>query len=192
MLHSQTPRLLVADDDRSVLAAYRLVLDKLADAASVENMFGLDSLEAELFGQAPRPKSNWRVTFVDQGLDAVNAVRYSLEDSDPYTAIFLDVRMPPGIDGYETARRIRALDDQVHMIVVSGFSDYSVEDFLKVAGPEHLFSYIPKPLWPDQLRKVARVLATETNHRVQLNSLRGPGGTGTEPGIRTGDPFDIV
>lgn len=192
MLHSQTPRLLVADDDRSVLAAYRLVLDKLTDAASVENMFGLDSLEAELFGQAPRPKADWRVTFVDQGLDAVNAVRYSLEDSDPYTAIFLDVRMPPGIDGYETARRIRALDDQVHLIVVSGFSDYSVEDFLKVAGPEHLFSYIPKPLWPDQLRKVARVLATETNHRVQLNSLRGNAGTGSGPAPGTGDTFDIV
>lgn len=192
MPHSQSPRLLVADDDRSVLAAYRLVLDKLADAAAVENMFGLDSLEAELFGQPPRPKADWRVTFVDQGIDAVNAVRYSLEDSDPYTAIFLDVRMPPGIDGYETARRIRALDNQVHLIVVSGFSDYSVEDFLKVAGPEHLFSYIPKPLWPDQLRKVARVLATETNHRVQLSSLRGKTGPGNEPAPGPGDTFDIM
>jgi CheY-like chemotaxis protein len=172
MLNTQTPRLLVADDDRSVLAAYRLVLDKLNDATAIENMFGLDSLEAELFGQQPRAKPNWRVTFVDQGLDAVNAVRYSREDADPYTAIFLDVRMPPGIDGYETAKRIRALDDQVHIIVVSGYSDYSVEDFLKVAGPAHLFSYIPKPLWPDQLRRVARVLALEANHRVQLNPMR--------------------
>lgn len=172
MLQTQSPRLLVADDDRSVLAAYRLVLDKLAGEADIENMFGLNALEAELFGQEPRPKTDWRVTFVDQGLDAVNAVRYSLDDCDPYTAIFLDVRMPPGIDGYETARRIREMDDQVHLIVVSGYSDYSVEDFLKVAGPEHLFSYISKPLWPDQLRKVARVLAAETNHRVQLNPLK--------------------
>ncbi len=64
------------------LAAYRLVLEKLADDSAIKNMFGLDSLEAELFGQAPRPKSEWRVTFVDQGLDAVNAVRYSLEDGE--------------------------------------------------------------------------------------------------------------
>jgi CheY-like chemotaxis protein len=169
---NKSPRLLVADDDRSVLAAYRLVLDKIADEGAIEHMFGLDNLEAELFGQAPRPKVEWRVTFVEQGIDAVNAVRYSLEDNDPYTAIFLDVRMPPGIDGYETAKRIRMLDEHVHLIVVSGYSDYSIEDFLKVAGPDHLFSYIPKPLWPEQLRKVARVLATESNHRVQLNPLR--------------------
>ncbi len=45
------------------------------------------------------------------------------------------------------------MDDQIHMIVVSGYSDYTVEDFLKVAGPEHLFSYIPKPLWPDNCAK---------------------------------------
>lgn len=192
MLRTQNPRLLVADDDRSVLAAYKLVLDKLADNAAVENMFGLDSLEAELFGQAPRPKPNWRVTFVDQGLDAVNAVRFALEDADPYTAIFLDVRMPPGIDGYETARRIRLLDDQIYIIVVSGYSDYSVEDFLKVAGPEHLFSYIPKPLWPEQLRKVARVLATESNHRRQLNSLRLSSGAGAGNGTGPADTFDIL
>lgn len=172
MPHTQSPRLLVVDDDRSVLAAYRLVLDKLAGDADIENMFGLNALEAELFGQAPRAKTEWRVTFVEQGLDAVNAVRYALEDSDPFTAIFLDVRMPPGIDGYETARRIRELDDQVHLIVVSGYADYSIEGFLKIAGPAHLFSYIPKPLWPDQLRKVARVLAAESNHRVKLNPLK--------------------
>lgn len=166
------PRLLVADDDRSVLAAYRLVLEKMDDGGTVENLFGLESLEAELFGEASPAQHHWRVTFAEQGIDAVNAVKWALDDNDPYAAIFLDVRMPPGIDGYETARRIRVIDPHVHIIVVSGYSDYSLEDFLKVAGPEHLFSFMPKPLWPEQLRKVARILAGESNHRVQLSPHR--------------------
>lgn len=168
----QKPRLLVADDDRSVLAAYRLVLEKIDDGGTVENLFGLGSLEAELFGEVSPAQHHWRVTFVEQGIDAVNAVKWALDDGDPYAAIFLDVRMPPGIDGYESARRIRALDPHVHIIVVSGYSDYTLEDFLKVAGPEHLFSFMPKPLWPEQLRKVARILSGESNHRVQLSPHR--------------------
>lgn len=168
----RTPRLLVADDDRSVLASYRLVLEKTRNENVVTDLFGLQDLEAELFGAAQPAKPEWRVAFVDQGLDAVNAIRWALDDGDPFAAVFLDVRMPPGIDGYETAQRIRWLDPKVHIVIVTGYSDYTMEDFLKVAGPEHLLSFMPKPLWPEQLRKIARVIATESNHRVQLNPLR--------------------
>lgn len=169
MKAARTSRLLVADDDRSVLAAYRLVLEKMDDSETVERLFGLRNLEAELFGGAPPAQNDWRVTFVDQGLDAVNAVKWALDDGDPYNAIFLDVRMPPGIDGFETAKRIRKLDPSIHIVVVSGFSDYSKEEFVRVAGPENVISFMPKPLWPEQLRQVARILAAEANHRVQLN-----------------------
>lgn len=172
MTAARSPRLLVADDDRSVLAAYRLVLEKMDDDGTVENLFGLEALESELFG-APVPRHpHWAVTFVEQGLDAVNAVKWAQDDGEPYTAVFLDVRMPPGIDGYETARRIRLLDPHLHIIVVSGFSDYTHEDFLRVAGPEHLLAFMPKPLWPEQLRRLARVLAGESNHRAQLSPHR--------------------
>jgi CheY-like chemotaxis protein len=172
MAQSATPRLLVVDDDLSVIAAYRLVLEKDDDFKSAKDMFGLDALESELFGTRSAAKHEWRVMFVDQGLDAVKAVQWALDDGDPYTAIFLDVRMPPGIDGYETAERIRKLDANVHIVVVSGYSDYTYEDFLEVAGPEHRLTFLPKPVWPDQLRKVARILATEKSHRAQLNPLR--------------------
>jgi DNA-binding LytR/AlgR family response regulator len=110
----------------------------------------------------------WRITFVDQGADAVKAVKWAIDDGEPYTAIFLDVRMPPGIDGYETAAKIRALDPDAHLVIVTGYSDYTYEDFLEVAGPERLLTYMSKPVWPDQLRKVARILATEKNHRATL------------------------
>lgn len=182
----QPHRLLVVDDDRSVLAAYRLVLEKMDGDETIQSLFGLESLEAELFGQNSPKQPHWRVTFVEQGLDAVNAVKWSIQDGDPYRAVFLDVRMPPGIDGYETARRIRLIDPHVHIIVVSGYSDYTEADFLKVAGPEALLSFMPKPLWPEQLRKLARVIASEKNHRVQLNPhrLQRPHEEPTAPAVK--------
>lgn len=155
------PRLLVVDDDLGVIAAYRLVLEKSTERRTVLDMFGLDALEKELFGAAPAEEAKWRITFLDQGIDAVNAVQWAIEDGDPYTAIFLDVRMPPGIDGYEVAEQVRKLDPNVHMVIVTGFSDFQYEDFLEIAGPADRLTYMPKPVWPDQLRNVARSLATK-------------------------------
>lgn len=173
MLPEQSPRLLVADDDTGVIAAYRLVLEKSEQSENVRELFGLDTLETELFGAQQTTKPNWRVTFVEQGLDAVAAIKWAIEDGDPFAGIFLDVRMPPGIDGYETARRIRLIDPNVHIVIVSGYSDYTLEDFVKVAGPENLLTIMPKPIWPDQMRKIATILAREAKpHRVQLSPLR--------------------
>jgi CheY-like chemotaxis protein len=168
---TRTPRLLVVDDDLGVIAAYRLVLEKAAERDTVTDLFGLNALEAELFAsnRVTEQHPAWRVEFLDQGNDAVSAVKWAIEDNDPYTAIFLDVRMPPGIDGYEAAERIRKIDANTHIVVVTGYSDYSYEDFLEIAGPVDRLTYMPKPVWPDQLRKIARILAGEKSHRSLLS-----------------------
>ena len=174
MSDQRKPRLLVVDDDLGVIAAYRLVLEKVTDSRAAQSMFGIDALEAELFGakQVQEPQREWRITFLDQGIDAVKAVQWAVDDGDPYSAIFLDVRMPPGIDGYEAAEQIRKLDPSVHIVIVTGYSDYTYEDFLEIAGPPSHLTYMPKPVWPDQLRNVAQILSTERkDHRVQLGTF---------------------
>jgi CheY-like chemotaxis protein len=165
------PRLLVVDDDLGVIAAYRLVLERSPKRETLEHMFGLEALETELFGEHAANDLHWRVTFLDQGADAVKAVQWAADDGDPYTAIFLDVRMPPGIDGYEAAEQIRKIDDGVHIVIVTGYSDYTYADFLEVAGPESKLTYMPKPVWPDELRKVASILSNEPNYRRYLSPL---------------------
>jgi CheY-like chemotaxis protein len=169
---NKKPRLLVVDDDLGVIAAYRLVLEKTPDCRIVQNLFGLDTLETELFGEKPTEEQppEWRITFLDQGIDAVREIQWAIDDGDPYAAIFLDVRMPPGIDGYEAAELIRKIDAEVHIVVVTGYSDYTYDDFLEIAGPADRLTYMPKPVWPDQLRVVARILAGERkSHRAQLS-----------------------
>ena len=161
MSKNRTPKLLVVDDDLGVIAAYRLVLENSNDRRAVPSMFGLEGLQSELFGIQPGSEEpEWRVTFLDQGTDAVKAVKWAIDDGDPFTAIFLDVRMPPGIDGYETAERIRKIDSIVHIVIVTGYSDYTVEDFVEIAGPANRLTYMAKPVWPDQLKKVARSLVS--------------------------------
>ncbi len=179
MSTTSNPRLLVVDDDLGVIAAYRHVLEGSELDRARRDMKHADMLESELFGQSSpedRVEPEWRVHFVDQGLDAVEAVKESINNSDPFSVIFLDIRMPPGLDGYETAQLIRGIDPVVHIVFVSAYSDYSDDELLQVAGPVGRTSFMPKPVWPDELKAVALERSKESRLRSLMNEasrLRG-------------------
>jgi CheY-like chemotaxis protein len=149
------PRLLVVDDDLGVIAAYRDILEgsrgaqaRVTDAAA-EELFGVPSRESN---------PGWRVHFADQGETAIAAMREAAANSDPFSAVFLDIRMPPGIDGHETALQIRTIDSTVHIVFVSAYSDYTEEELSQAAGPAGRMSVLSKPVWPNQLIETARSL----------------------------------
>ena len=54
--------------------------------------------------------------------------------------------MPPGIDGKETAIRIRQIDPDVNIVIVSAYADKHISEILSEAGPTHKLFFVPKPL----------------------------------------------
>jgi CheY-like chemotaxis protein len=150
----------VADDDLGVIAAYRLVLEESVHGRAGDQEIGIEGLEEELFGAcANEAAAPWIVDFVDQGADAVAAVERAILAGNPYSAAFLDVRMPPGLDGYETAELIRKLDPDLHIVFVSGYCDYHPIDLVDVGGGPANTTIMPKPVWPDELRAIATTMA---------------------------------
>jgi len=84
------------------------------------------------------------VCVVHDGAAAVDAtVRF-----DP-SIVFIDLSMP-GIDGYETARRIRSLpgSETRRLVAVTGFGRATVETRICEAGFDH---YLAKPARPEDL-----------------------------------------
>lgn len=159
MPRRKSPRILVADDDLGVIAAYRYVLEGDDSVSAARKAEALEALSEELFGKgsaADCQPNTWRIDFVDQGEDAVEAVRKAVAQSDPYNMIFLDIRMPPGLDGYETAQRIREIDGLVYIVFVSAYSDYTREELTDVAGGDYRTGFLCKPVWPHQLMSAAR------------------------------------
>lgn len=169
-----SPRILVVDDDLGVIAAYRHVLEGDRRDRSAISARDRSELEDELFGPSKlvvEHKFDWRVHFVDQGEDAIAAVRKAVVESDPYSVVFLDVRMPPGLDGYETAQAIRRLDQNIHIVFVSAYADYSEGELSEAAGAEDKSSFLPKPVWPDDLKAAALELCRKA---VALGQSRRP------------------
>ncbi|WP_444453027.1 putative bifunctional diguanylate cyclase/phosphodiesterase [Rhodobacter capsulatus] len=167
--------ILVIDDESSVRDAYRLLFSGPEAARPVSQA---DALAEELFGATPAyPRTaaptGGEVSFAAQGLEGVELAARALQEGNPFKVAFVDVRMPPGIDGKETARRLRAIDPDLNIVIVSAWSDHSVTDIAAVAGQADKIFYICKPFEPDEVRQMARALSERwDNDTRQLTFLR--------------------
>ncbi|MDA8402908.1 MAG: response regulator, partial [Desulfobacteraceae bacterium] len=64
----------------------------------------------------------------------------------------LDLKMP-GMDGMELHQRIRAIDDQIIVIIITGYA--TIETAIE-AMKQGAYDFIPKPFEPEHLRIVVR------------------------------------
>jgi CheY-like chemotaxis protein len=64
-------------------------------------------------------------------------------------AVILDLTMP-GIDGVETLRRLRELDERAFVVIASGYAEAEVEKRFRGESPN---GFLQKPFAPDALRR---------------------------------------
>jgi len=95
---------------------------------------------------------NFSVLEAENGLQGIELARTERPD-----LIFLDLRMP-GIDGVETLRRLKAIDETLNIYIVTAFATEYM-DQLKVIHEEGIeFELASKPLSSDQIRNIARIV----------------------------------
>jgi signal transduction histidine kinase/CheY-like chemotaxis protein len=89
------------------------------------------------------------------GMEAIDMI----SGPDDYRVIFLDCKMP-GMDGMETARRIREkIGKEVPILMISAYDPADMEDAVKEAG---INGFISKPLFRSKLyNKLSEVLGIE-------------------------------
>ncbi|MDQ2892358.1 MAG: GGDEF domain-containing response regulator [Pseudomonadota bacterium] len=152
-------RILIVDDEPAMHESYARSF--MPQRGATEDALG--AMADELFGDeapdAAEEAPEFTLTHMHQGLDAVAAVEAALAAGTPYSVAFIDVRMPPGIDGRETAMRIRALDPEINLVIVTGYSDFSPIEISKVAGPADKIFYIAKPFEVAEIVQTATALA---------------------------------
>ena len=78
------------------------------------------------------------------------ALRWLSGHAGALDLLFLDIEMN-GIDGMETARRIRETDGRLLLVFVTGFADYVFDGYAVAA-----LDYLMKPIREDRLREVLR------------------------------------
>ena len=158
---ADTFRILVADDERAILDAYRTVLDDINPRSAKHRT--IEDLEAKLFGQKDlvNPAPTFSPILCRGGEEAVETVRAAWPDDPAFPIVFLDVRMPPGIDGIETAARIRALDPDINIVIVTGYADSHPREIAQRVPPLDKLFYISKPFQKMELQQFVLALTAK-------------------------------
>jgi CheY-like chemotaxis protein len=134
-----TPRILVIDDNRAIHADFRKILCPPATS--------IDREEAAFFAEAApvEMRPSFEVNSAFQGEEGVNLVREALAEGRPYSVAFVDVRMPPGIDGVETTEWLWEISRDLQVVICTAFSDYSWEQMLQRLGSSDRLLVLKKP-----------------------------------------------
>ncbi len=135
-------RILLVDDNISIHDDFKQVLRQENTLIDSEQL----KLEKELFsennnGNTTKEKVTIHYAIDDafQGEEAIAMVDNAVSQGDPYALIFMDVRMPPGIDGIQTVQRIWEKNPNVEVAICTAHSDYSWDDILRTFGStDHL------------------------------------------------------
>jgi DNA-binding LytR/AlgR family response regulator len=109
----------------------------------------LSDAAAALFGE-PAPEmhpdlEHYDIQFESQGQDAYEMVQQSLQDEVPFALAFVDVRMPPGWDGIQTASRMLDTAPFLQIVICTAYSDYSFEEMISQLGWTDRVLILKKP-----------------------------------------------
>jgi PAS domain S-box-containing protein len=159
-------RILVIDDDQDIWKSYQMVLQpRQQDNTSSINQLNALLLEGdsqkkpEVLEESPE----FELIYASQGQDGYEMVKQAHQDKQPFAIAFVDIRMPPGWDGMETATRIREFDPDIEIVIVTAYSDRSREEIAQAVGTLHKLLFFRKPFDPEELMQVAVSLCDKWN-----------------------------
>jgi two-component system NtrC family sensor kinase len=149
-------RILLVDDLPSIHEDFRKILCTPAAEADLE------ADEALLFGEPTNTASvRFDVDSAFQGAEGLEKVQASLLANSPYAMAFLDVRMPPGWDGVETAERLWQADPRLQIVFCTAFSDCSWSDVLTRLNARDRLLILKKPFDAIEAYQFANALTTK-------------------------------
>lgn len=148
---------LVVDDNADIHKDFEtILLNEQSKSSGLKSE--VDSVLNKLLDEQVESKvsNSYRITSAFQGQEAVDVVK--AERESPFAVAFIDMRMPPGIDGLETLALIHEIDPDIQIVICTAYQDYAEQHMLKAT--EHIDGVllIKKPFDPLEIQFISRTL----------------------------------
>jgi diguanylate cyclase (GGDEF)-like protein len=148
-------RILVIDDNPSIHSDFQKILRIEQSTQTIDRLNSLvfgDKLPETLnSNQLP----NFQIDCVSQGEEGIEHFRQAMNQGMPYALAFVDIRMPPGMDGIETIKQIWSLDQEAQIVICTAYSDYSWEETVQELGLRDNLLILKKPFDSLAVRQLA-------------------------------------
>lgn len=106
----------------------------------------------------------YTVLFAENGAKAITRFR----ENTP-AAVFLDIKMPSGMDGIEVLRQMKMLNPEIPVIMISGHGTFETAVEATKLGA---FDYLPKPLDRDKLLITLRNALEQRKLQEEVKHIR--------------------
>jgi len=159
-MNSPNNRILIVDDNPSIRDDYRRIL-----CPSSGDEEQLETMEAILFDEMrehqSKVKPNFQTAFATQGEAAASLAQSAMDQGMPFAVAIVDVRMPPGIDGVETVKRLWHVQTDLQIILCTAYSDYSWQQIVQELGTSHRLVVLKKPFDPIEVLQLCLAMSTK-------------------------------
>lgn len=167
MANKSPHKILIVDDNAAIHDDFRKIL-----SSSIPND-QLNAVETALFGEAEpltirQAVEAYQIDSAYQGSDALSLVKKSIEQCEPYSVAFIDMRMPPGWDGVLTTKQIWEIDPAIQVVICTAYADYSWEEIVNGLGFANNFLILKKPFDMIEIRQLALSLIKKWELALQV------------------------
>jgi CheY-like chemotaxis protein len=168
-------RILIVDDTPSIHEDFRKILMS-SDSVSKDLQQVADSLFGDS-GEGPLNKCmEYEIHSAYQGEEALQMIEKAEQEGKGYALIFMDVRMPPGLDGVKTIKKIWQQYPCMEIVICTAYSDYSWSDIVDMLGPSDHLLVLKKPFDADEAQQMALSLTRRAGNakkqRQHLSALQ--------------------
>lgn len=163
--------ILIVDDEPETLKGYAEFLAPAGAQARVSSR-SLAKAPADASNAAPR--ETYKLLLAPSGEKAIEIFKEERAAGRRVAAGFFDVKLEGGIDGLATIQAIKALDPDIHCVIVTAYHDRSVEEIHSLFGEEFKdhWDYLNKPFTQGEIVQKARQMVGAWNRHQKIQALQ--------------------
>ncbi len=105
------------------------------------------------------------------GEEGVAIVQKACAEQHPFSVAFIDIRMPPGMDGITTAAEIRAIDQDIEIVIVTGDMIVDLSQIHTAVHPLHKVLLLNKPFTRLEIQQTVLSLSEKWAALIQNRKL---------------------
>ena len=150
--------MLIADDQPEIHNDFSELLESRRESAATDALAGAFVTEDE-----DVLLSDIELLHAYGGKEAVDLVRRGREEGRPVALAYMDVRMPPGMDGIEAAQRIREIDPDIEIVIMTAYTDRPLSEIVGHIELLHKLLYLRKPFSREEVQQITLSLVEKWN-----------------------------
>ncbi len=140
-------KILVLDDESAIHHYFDIVFEENDWEEELEWLLGKSEQ-----GKLPR----YHFDYAPGGEQGVEMMHAALQDNAPYLVAYVDMRMVPGMSGLQAAKALRAIDPRLYIVIMTAYSDHSLEEINQEL--EHGVLFLKKPFSREELKQTTHML----------------------------------